>query len=169
MDDIFKEQLVKRHTTSKDIMKKVATVAGALIPIFIIYTIFPITIMMLAPAYAFLVYVTLSTVQVEYEYVLTGTDLDIDIIYNKKRRKNLFSGNLKDIEVMAHIDDKNHEGIFNTAIKTKDYSSGVSSENTYAFFMAYKGQRTKFIIEPDEDFLQIVSRTLIRTKFYRKK
>jgi len=169
MDDIFKEQLVKRHTTSKDITKKVAMLVVALIPIFIIYTIIPITIMLLAPAYAFFVYVMLSTVQVEYEYVLTNTDLDIDIIYNKKRRKNLFSGSLKDIEIMAHIEDKNHEGIFNTAVKTKDCSSGVTKENTYAFFIAYKGERTKFIIEPDEDFLQIISRTLIRTKFYRKK
>jgi len=119
-------------------------------------------------ALCFGAYYLFGTLNVEYEYIFTNGELDIDCIYSKSRRKRQFSGVVRDFEIMAHVEDKNHIRDFNSATETKDYSSGVVKDNTYAFLSSYKGKKLKVIIEPDEVMVQAFSTAITPRKFFKK-
>ena len=168
MGDIFKEQIVKRKPTTGDMVKKIGLAAAVLV-IFIVsspylgqFAIF------ITFAAGFGAYILMGRLNVEYEYIFTNGDLDIDIIYNRTQRKRLFTGRVSDFEVMAHVTDNNHAGDFSSAVETKDYSSGVVSDITYAFLTFYKNKRTKIIFEPNEMMMKAISSALTPRKLFKK-
>lgn len=168
MNDVFKEQIVKRHPTSKDTLKRVGLVLA-------VFAVMIITFMLITPfapvitlVAGFGAWFLMSYLRVEYEYAFTDGELDIDVIYNRSRRKRLFSAKVKDFEIMAHVEDKMRMGEFQGAAETLDYSSGVVSNDTYAFLTNYKGKRTKIIIEPNAVMLKAMATVLTRRKLHVK-
>jgi len=170
LGDVFKEQLVKKAVTGKNTALRFGFVALAVIIFFFCLAI-PVVqqfAVFVAAALIFGVYLLISRQNVEYEYIFTNGELDIDVIYNKSKRKRLFSSTIKDVEIMAHVQDTAHTRELSNAAETKDYSSGVVGPNTYAFVMPYKGKRTKFIIEPNEMMLKAFSTVLTPRKLIKK-
>ena len=105
----------------------------------------------------------------EYEYIFTNGDLDIDVIYNRSRRKRIFTTNMKDIELMAHIEDNNKAGEFHGAQETKNFSSGVNGPDTYVFLTTHNNKRVKIIFEPNEMMLKAISQVVTRRKLFLRK
>ncbi|MDR1001513.1 MAG: hypothetical protein LBL96_12085 [Clostridiales bacterium] len=170
MGEVFKEQLVKRQNTSQDTFKRVGIVIAALILV-LVCSFVPLVqdfLLFVMFGAAFGAYALMSMLNLEYEYAFTSGELDIDVIYNKSRRKRVFSGLVKDFEVMAHVDDKQYAGEFHGATETKDYGSGKTSPNSYAFLTTYKGSRTKIIIEPNETMLKAFQTVLTPRKLHKK-
>lgn len=168
MGDVFKEQIVKKKPTTMDMMKRVGLVA-AVIVIFLVASVFIGQFAFVLTVVAgFCAYLVINMLNVEYEYIFTNGELDIDIIYNRTRRKRLFSGSVSDFEIMAHLDDKDHAGEFASANETKNYASGTVTEQTYAFLTVYKGKRLKVIIEPNEMMLKAISGVLTPRKLHKK-
>lgn len=169
MDDVFKEQMVKKIPSKNDMLKKVGIImlTGILsFMAFIFAQVFaPVVVLVLCYAS----YYIISLQNIEYEYILTNNELDIDIIYNKSKRKRIFSGDIKEIEIMAHIEDSTHKGDFKGAEVIKDYSSGVNNNNTYSMLYNYKSKRTNFIIEPNENMIKSFSRYISPRKLFIKK
>lgn len=166
MGDTFKEQLVKRNGTPKDTAIKVClAILVALLGLmsFLYLAHFGVFIIF---ALGFGARFLASYLNVEYEYIFTNGELDIDIIYDQARRKRLFTAHVKSFEIMAHIDDKNHEHTFNSAQETRDYSSGKPGPNTYAFITVLEGKKTKIIIEPNDKMLKAFSGTLTRRNLH---
>jgi len=168
MGDVFKEQIVKRRTTFKDTAIRISLVLSVIL-------IFVATVLVLflqgigiiiTAAATFGAMYLMSFLSVEYEYVYTNGELDIDAIYNKSRRKRLFSAVVKDFEIMAHIDDKNHEHTLTTAQEVKDFSSGLPGPDTYVFLTIINGKKTKVIIEPNEKMLKAISGGISRRKLF---
>ena len=170
MGDVFKEQLVKKAVTGKNTALRFGIVTLAVIIFFFCLAIpfvqqFSVFV---AAVLVFGAYFFITRQNIEYEYVFTNGELDIDIIYNKSRRKRLFSASVRDVEIMAHVQDTARKHDLSNAAETKDYSSGIVGPNTYAFIMAYKGKRTKFIIEPNEMMIKAFSTVLTPRKLYKK-
>ena len=168
MGDVFKEQLVKRKPTFRDTVLKVCLgILAAIIGLssFVFLGHFG---MLVVFGLVFGVKYLVGFLNVEYEYIFTNGELDIDIIYDQSRRKRVFTAQAKQFEIMAHIDDKNHEGTFNSAQETRDYSSGVVNDNTYAFLTTHNGKRVKVIIEPNEKMMKAISTILTRRKLFIK-
>ena len=69
---------------------------------------------------------------------------------------------------MAHVDDMNHSHDFDSAQETKNYASGVTTNDTYAFLTAYKGKKLKIIIEPNEMMIKSFSTVLTPRKLFKK-
>ena len=167
MGDVFKEQIVKRKGTAKDAAIRV----GLVVAVFLVFFV-----TLISPLGAFAVVITaaagfgafflMSFLNVEYEYVFTNGELDIDAIYNRSRRKRMMSVKVKDFEIMAHIDDKNHAGEFNGAQEVRDYSSGVPGPDTYAFLAIHNSKKIKVIIEPNEKMLKAISGAMSRRKLH---
>ena len=109
-----------------------------------------------------------SFLKIEYEYVFTNGELDIDIIYNRSRRKRIFSSHVNKFEIMAHVEDMNHAGEFHRAQETKDYSSGKVGPDSYAFLINYNSKYTKFIIEPNEKMMAAIKGSISRSKLHIK-
>jgi hypothetical protein len=169
MGSVFKEQIVKRKPTFKDSIIRVLLVVAVTL-IFFITLVTPLGgfAFIITVAAGFGAYLLMSFLNVEYEYAFTDGELDIDVIYNRSRRKRVFTGMVKEFEIMAHVEDKNRMGDFNNAQETRDYSSGVVTENTYAFLTMNKGKRTKVIIEPNEVMLKAFSTVLTPRKLIKK-
>ena len=168
MGDVFKEQIVKRNPTGMDVIKRTG-----LILLVVIVFIACIGIPMLTPftpiitlAVGFGAFFLNGYLKVEYEYIFTNGELDIDVIYNRSRRKRLFSTSVKSFEIMAHVDDMNHAGSFNRAHEIHDYSSGVKGPNTYAFLANYNNKQLKVIIEPNEKMMDAIKGSIPRSKLH---
>ena len=167
MNDIFKEQIIKRNPTSKDSLKKIGIVLAILVlNMAIMITPVGNFVFVTLGLSIFAAYHIMGFFNVEYEYVLTNGELDIDIIYNKARRKRLFSTQLGKVEVFAHYENANFTGQFNSAQDTKDFTSGNRGGNTYAFLIQLKTRKTQVLIEPDEKMLKALSGAIPRSKFH---
>jgi len=168
MGDIFKEQIVKRASTTRDVFIKVglilATVIVCMIALPTLATFGPFV----ALGAIFGAWFAMSYLKVEYEYSFTAGELDIDAIYNRSRRKRLFSARVNDFEIMAHVDDKMHNSAFQGAQVQRDFSSGVTNKDTYAFLLNYQNKRTKIIIEPNEVMLKAMASVLTRRRLHVK-
>ena len=168
MSNVFKEQIVKRQSTAKDTLIRACLV--------IVATMVSMLALILAPAFGAFIAVAaifgawflMSFLRVEYEYAFTDGELDIDAIYNRSRRKRMFSGRVNDFEIMAHVEDNMHMGSFGSAQEIRNYASGVTTDNTYAFLTNYKGKRVKIIIEPNEMMLKAMASVLTRRRLHVK-
>jgi len=154
MSDVFKEQIVKRKQTTKNTIIRILLIFVVAMVFFISFALGlgPLAVLLTAGAIFGALYIH-SFFIVEYEYIFTNGDLDIDIIYNRSRRKRVFSAHVNTIEVMAHVEDNNHIREFDSSQETRDYSSGTVGESTYAFLTPIGGKRLKVVIEPNEKML----------------
>ncbi len=170
MDDLYVEQLVAKDETKKDISKKILIVIIACALSLVLSVVFgdpihasPLIIVVAIGASYFF-----KKLNIEYEYLYTNGTLDIDCIYNKSKRKNVFSAEVSEFIVMAHIDDKERFNGY-SALPIKDFSSGEIYGNTYMFITYYNKQKVKVIIEPNEKLLDAMMLSLTPRKLFKKK
>ena len=166
MGDVFNEQIVKRQGDFSDTLKRAGIVVLILVIFFVSFAFIQAFAVFIGAAAVFGGFFLMSYLNVEYEYVYTNGELDIDIIYNRARRKRLFSIVVKDFEIMAHVDDKTNMGAFGGAQETIHCHSGETGPNTYAFLATIKGKRTKVVFEPNDKMLKAISSTLPRRKLH---
>lgn len=174
MGDVFKEQLVKKESNAKNALIK-GGVIGATLLIFLILSafnsnplvsaVFPFVFLALIGGAYFL----FTMQNVEYEYIYTNGELDIDRITNRSRRKRVFSSDIRAMEIVAHIEDKDYANEFANLQKTMDFSSGKIKPNTYVARISYGEKMVKLIIEPNETIQQAMSTVLSPRKFHIKK
>ena len=169
MGDVFKEQIIKRKATFKDTAIRICLI---ILVVLIFFAALAMGLgglaVLIGAAAGFGATHLMSFLSVEYEYVFTNGELDIDVIYNKSRRKRVFSSHVKEIEIMAHIEDNVHAGSFQNFEVLKDFSSGETTPDTYVFMINHQNKRTKIIIEPNEKMLKAISGTLSRSKLHKR-
>lgn len=182
MRDFFSEQLIKKIYTEADRTKKVRIIAITVaVAIFIwqmcttasykneqLGSAFILLALILIGIAAFIAYKKIHELNVEYEYSYIEDSFDVDIIKNRSKRKTILSVNVAEIEIMAHIDDKEHLAIYDT-LPMEDLGSGEVLGNTYVFVTAYQGKRKRFVIEPNEAMLKAFYNDLTPRRMFRKK
>ena len=143
MSDFYTEQLIKKRTDGKDIMKKTVLIALTVISFFAAF-LFPL--LMLLPVIMIVVDVFLfRKLDVEYEYIYINGDLDID--------KIMFSANVKDMEILAPENAFQLKDFRES--KFYDYSSGnPESRNRYILVISRSGEITKVLFEPKEELIE---------------
>ena len=166
MGDVFNEQIVKVHGSFSDTVKRVGIVLLIVVIFLVSFMYLNAFAVFIGAAAVFGGMYLMSFLNVEYEYVYTNGELDIDIIYNRSRRKRLFSTIVKDFEIMAHVDDKTHTHAFGGAQETINCHSGEVGPNTYAFLATIKGKRAKVIFEPNDKMLKAIGTSLSRRKLH---
>ncbi|MCL2286971.1 MAG: DUF6106 family protein [Firmicutes bacterium] len=170
ISDVFKEQIVKKKETTMDRMKRIGLILAVIIIFFVVLaTPAAQFVAIIVAAAGFGAFYLMNFLRVEYEYIFTNGELDIDIIYNRSRRKRLFSSHVNKIEIMAHVEDMNHAGSFSGAQEICNYSSGENGPDTYAFLINQGGKMKKVIIEPNEKMLKAISGSMSRTKLHLKR
>jgi len=170
MDDMYVEQIVEKEETKKDVLKKMAIVIGACFLSLLLSIIFgdPIHASPLIIVVAIIANYFFKRLNIEYEYLYTNGTLDIDCIYNKSKRKNIFSAEVSEFDVMAHIDDKEKFKGY-SALPVKNLSSGGVYGNTYMFITYYNKEKVKVIIEPNEQLLNAMMVYMTPKKLFLKK
>ncbi len=157
--DVFKEQMIAVKPNSKTQIKKTLVIVVGII-LAVVGMIFggsfigPIIVVAALFGGSYLI----KGMNLEYEYILTNDELDIDKIMNKEKRKRLLTLDLKEINVMAHIDDGVRKPEFERAQKTIDVSSGEKGPDTYVIVFMNKNDLTQLILEPNKEMQQAMFR-----------
>lgn len=98
---------------------------------------------------------------VEFEYTLVNHNLDIDVIYNKSKRKNLFSIDLKQAEKIAPAGSHSLDSY--SGLKTVDCSSRNPDCTPYTIVIAVNQNRQGILFQPDVKMLEQMKSFLPRT------
>ncbi|GKX30941.1 hypothetical protein SH1V18_34210 [Vallitalea longa] len=164
MGDIFNEQLVAKSNSLKDNIIRVAIIIGGILLImvssmvpFLVSFLVPIAVVIIIGA-VFL----MRRLNIEFEYVFTSGDLDIDKIFNKNKRKKFLTIDVRNIEIMAPVDSKDHASELSNYEKVVDCSSGMKKNNTYAAMIVKDGKKLKLIIEPNEKMMKAIKKYIPR-------
>jgi hypothetical protein len=182
MRDFFSEHLIQKLYSEKDRTKKVRIIGITLaVAIFIwqmcttaahenanLANAFIILAFILIGIAIIFAYSKIQELHVEYEYAYIEQGFYVDVIKNRARRKNLLTVNVAEIEIMAHIDDKEHLAMYDS-LPLEDLSSGEVLGNTYVFVASYNGKRKRFVVEPNDAMLQAFYSDLTPRRMFMKK
>jgi hypothetical protein len=150
MNEVFIEQLVKRRSTSKDMLAKVALIVVTVI-IFAATLIIPFAlvigiIMVIADAYIFKMF------DLEFEYTYIKGELGVDKIMGKERRKKAASFDLTQLEIVAPSDSYLLDS-FRNASKTYDFTSLEPNSKHYVMVLHQNNGQVKVLFEPNSEIL----------------
>ena len=101
--------------------------------------------------YADMIIDGMSGRNLEFEYTVTNSDVDIDMIMSKRSRKKVISFSIKDIEIIAPIENLDDE-VFGKEI---DASAHDPRYDVYYISVVVGGVKTKVLINPTKKILDI--------------
>lgn len=170
MDNVIIEQLVNHSSTKADRKKRY---------IFLIVTAVFVFIWLNLPSLLAVIFMEVLTVVIaallmnfflnkEFEYTFVDGEIDIDLIYNKSRRRRVFTGSVQEFEIVAHFTDRDHLDFYKN-YKLRDFSGGIVNDNTYIFIASYKGKKGRYVIEPNDKLLEAIRQSSVPSKFFKLK
>ena len=124
---------------------------------------------LLIPIGIVLIYQGIQHMSVEYEYLIVNGDIEISRIINKNSRKILREITVEDIQRVAPLSNERVKNDLevNNRRKVVDYTDGSHGELCFVVFERVKEQETAYILDLDEDCVELLAETLKR-KFERK-
>lgn len=150
MNEVFIEQLVKRKTTSKSILAKVALIFATVI-VFALSLIIPFglilgILMVLLDIYVFKMF------DLEFEYTYIRGELSIDKIMGKERRKKAATFDLSKLEIIAPSDSYLLDS-FRNCNKVYDFTTLEEGAKVYAMIIHGNSGYDKVLFEPNSEIL----------------
>lgn len=175
--DVFVEQLVKKNKTVRDTIIKVILIALIVIvpatllvlSVYITYLAFlaPLSL----PIMIYIAWYFITGLNLEYEYAVTNGDITIDKIIAKRKRKRMVSIDIKRIEDMGKINNKDFDK------RPSEYvyyaSQTAYGDDVYgaAFFSEEKGSSV-LLFSPNEKVLNamrpFLKPNIVREVFLKK-
>ncbi len=158
--DIFCEYIVKgKRKPIHNVITVLAILAGIVVIYFslaLLATALSSIVLLIDAGIVYGLYFLATHFNVEYEYILTNGELDIDKIIAKRRRKRVFSMNVKEFEVLEPVDrNKNYQNIL-------DCSSNGSQDLYYGIFSKDSKKQT-LIFNPPYKMLENMKQYSPRT------
>lgn len=150
MNEVFIEHLIKRKTTSKSIIAKVALIFATII-VFALSLIIPFglvlgILMVLLDVYLFKMF------DLEFEYTYIRGELSIDKIMGKERRKKAASFDLSKLEIVAPTDSYLLDS-YKNCNKVYDFTSLEEGVKVYALILHGNGGYERVLFEPNSEIL----------------
>lgn len=158
----FKEYLVKRKLGTAEILVTVLLYFGAFM--LALCCLYYLRVLggaetLLAVGGFYLAYILAGRLKKEFEYIIVEDSVDIDVIFNASKRKNLISFSVKQIEVMAAINDENYNGRLKESFdKVIDASTWKKGAAVYFAILEHKGQKTIVKFEPSVSCLEYMKK-----------
>lgn len=169
--DIFIEQLIARKKDGVDRAKTVLIFASAaLLTIVAVFLSFILSSISVKIAYfykllmpflvVFLWYgaiIMYSKLNIEFEYTVINGNLDVDKIMSKKSRKRVLSIDIKDVGLMANINDEENNYLYNNPpqdVKLLDFTARDSDTDVYFIDCNVNSSRTIVLFQPNETIVE---------------
>ena len=177
MDQFLEQVVTKRNTASQTITYILAWIALILTGLmaFLQFTSitavlsqygmgveFIITIVQLVVfgGIAVLIFLYKDRIKMEYEYTFTNNQLDFAQVYNNKKRKNLGTMNIKNLEACGLVSSGSFNRYINMqGIKRTNWFLNRDAELLYFYFQKDQQKRI-IIIEPNEEMIGLIKRNL---------
>lgn len=178
--DIFMEYLIKRHKDTKDYILTALIIMGAVVlSVVLLIAMFVLSLSMSSAGQeagqfssivtslgmllvAGLWWGTVKLINyrsIEFEYILTNSELDVDKIIAKKGRKRVVSIDFKDIEIMANINDNEHNSEYKNKtenVKVYDVTGNKANGNVYFVDTTIEGENARVLFQPTSKILESV-------------
>lgn len=111
-------------------------------------------------AAAFGMFIFRDRVKTEYEYTFTNGQMDFAQVFNNKKRKNLGTMNIKNVEACGLVSSGSFNRYINMqGIKRTNWFLNREAELLYFFFQK-DGQKRIIIIEPSEEMIGLIKKNL---------
>lgn len=154
MENWYYEKTVYRKKTGKDDLISLGAIMIALAVSAVSY--------IYLGTYAFIIwlvavygcYLITTSRKYDYEYIFVEDTLTIDKIINKSRRKNIFTGSLKDFDIIAANDSEYAKGKTDNVQQT--ITAADKSGNLYFGITYYKSQNTVVYFEADDRIREFI-------------
>lgn len=158
----FKEYLIKRNKSGKEILYTVLLYIAAVILSVIILMVVPpelggINFLLAAGAFYGAYYLS-AKFNREFEYVITDDCVDIDVIYNRNSRKRLISFSIKDAHILASANDESQKHLLNGVFDNEIDATTNRKDAVIYFAIVDKNGRTLVKFEPPYAALEILKR-----------
>ena len=109
---------------------------------------------------AVVMYLYKDRIKLEYEYTFTNSQLDFAQVFNNKKRKNLGTMNIKNLEACGLVSSGSFNRYINMqGIKRTNWFLNREAELLY-FYYQKNGEKRIIIIEPSEEMIGMIKRSL---------
>lgn len=166
--DVFKEQLVKKLPTTKEILMKAGLIlaTGLIVIAAVVYSPFLGSFALLAiMAGVGAVYGCIylyPMLNIEYEYILTNGEMDVDKILGKKKRKRLLTFDVTKATAF---------GLYDPALVANEQFDNsihacIAPNLKSTYFMTFEHHslgKCLFLFNPNDEMLKCVKEALPRT------
>ena len=114
----------------------------------------------------YLSYKIFNSFNIEWEYTLVDSELRFAKVINKTKRRDIMAVNLAKTEILARVNDNEHDHPYKTFQGAKTHMISQTNDNYY-YIISFtdKGKRVCVTFEPDERMIDNFKTTL-RGKFF---
>lgn len=166
MNDTFYEQLVaKKSHISPQIVRILVIVACVLLlfvfPLFLGFLSLIAAVILIVAS----IFYIIPHSCIEYEYSILNQDMEVDAIYNKAKRSQKLTFNLREVEIAAP--KGSGRLAYYKPAKVYDFSSGKADARVYSFIISIDKTLCSILIEPDDTMLAHI-KPWMGMKFYEQ-
>ena len=104
---------------------------------------------------------------VEFEYTLANSEMDIDKIIAKRSRKRLISVDFKEAEIVAAVDDSEHNSAYGNTDFTVYDASGHYADGVYFADFSSDGKKIRLLFRPTEKIMEDIRKFNPRNVFIK--
>jgi len=120
--------------------------------------IFNVVMLLLNAGIAVLLFLYRDRIRTEYEYTFTNGQMDFAMVFNNKKRKNLGTMNIKNVEAMGLVASGSFNRYINMqGIKRSNWFVNRDAQLFY-FYFNKEGAKRIIIIEVSDDMLALIKR-----------
>lgn len=177
MDQFMEEVVVKHNRSSQSIAYAIATVLMVVSGLYAFLNInliisvisqegfstgiiYSILVTLLSAGCAVLLFLRRDTIKMEFEYTFTNGVMDFAQVFNNKKRKNLGTMNLKNIEAFGRVSSGSFQRyITMPGIKRTNWFLNRGAELFYFYFVK-DGRKRIIIIEPSDALVNYIKRSI---------
>ena len=109
---------------------------------------------------AVLIFLRKDQAKTEFEYTFTNAQMDFAKVFNNKKRKNLGTMNIRNVEACGLVSSGSFQRYINMqGLKRTNWFLNREAELLYFYFQK-NGQKHMIIIEPSEEMIGLIKKNL---------
>ena len=174
MDHFREEIVVKRHKGMQEVLYYFANILMVLTAllgfsmlsgIMVEFTVSGMIVAALFIGLAALLFFRKDRIRAEYEYTLTNGELDFAQVFNNKKRKNLGTMRIKNVEAFGPVNSEGFRKLINmSGLERKNWFLNRDAE-LYYFYYQKEAKRTMLVLEPTEEMVGLIKKYLPQGAF----
>lgn len=177
MDQFLEEVVTKRNRGAAGLLIVAANIAWVVLGIYAFFNlqlivnvvfsagfsadmILPIVSSLISAGLAVLIFLRRDRLKTEYEYTFTNAQMDFAQVFNNKKRKNLGTMNIRNVEACGLVSSGSFQRYINMqGVKRTNWFLNREAELLYFYFQKENNKRI-IIIEPSEEMIALIKRNL---------
>jgi len=169
MDHFMEEVVVKKGRTGQEMLYYLANivmVVSAILGFMMLQMVFSnfsiplLVVVLLLIGTAVLLFLYKDRLRMEYEYTFTNGELDFAQVFNNKKRKNLGTMRVKNVDSFGPVESDHFRKLINgPGTKTSNWFLNRGAK-LYYFYYVKESNRKVIVFEPSDDLVDYIKKYL---------